>query len=64
MKILPACAMAVILFAAASHASVKTEELTYSEGGTTFKGFLAWDDAISGLASLLENVPWPPEDLS
>ena len=40
--------MAVILLAAASHASVKTEELTYSEGGTTFKGFLAWDDAISG----------------
>jgi dienelactone hydrolase len=48
MKIQSACAMAVILLAAASHASVKTEELTYSEGGTTFKGFLAWDDAISG----------------
>jgi dienelactone hydrolase len=48
MKILPACAMAVILLAAASHASIKTEELTYSEGGTTFKGFLAWEDANSG----------------
>lgn len=48
MKILPACALAVILLAAASHASIKTEELSYSEGGTTFKGFLAWDDSISG----------------
>ena len=48
MKILSACAMAVICLAAASHASVKTQELTYSEGGTTFKGFLAWDDSISG----------------
>jgi dienelactone hydrolase len=48
MKILPACALVVILLAAASHASIKSEELTYTEGGTTFKGFVAWDDAISG----------------
>jgi dienelactone hydrolase len=48
MKILPVCAMAVILSAAASPASIKTQELTYAEGGTNFKGFLAWDDAISG----------------
>jgi dienelactone hydrolase len=48
MKILSAFAMAVIFSVTASHASIKTEELTYSEGGTNFKGFLAWDDAISG----------------
>jgi dienelactone hydrolase len=48
MKILSACAMAFICLVAASHASIKTKELNYSEGGTTFKGFLAWDDSISG----------------
>src|SRR4030095_11028875 len=48
MKILSAFAMAVIFSVTASHASMKTEELTYSEGGTNFKGFLAGDDAISG----------------
>lgn len=48
MKILSACAMAFICLVAASHASMKTKELNYSEGGTTFKGFLAWDDSISG----------------
>ena len=40
--------MAFICLVAASHASIKTKELNYSEGGTTFKGFLAWDDSISG----------------
>ena len=48
MKILSACAMSIICLVAASHASIKTKELTYSEAGTTFKGFLAWDDSISG----------------
>ena len=48
MKILSACAMAFICLVAASHAYMKTKELNYSEGGTTFKGFLAWDDSISG----------------
>jgi dienelactone hydrolase len=48
MKILPVCAIAVIFSAAASSAAIKTQELSYSEGGTNFKGFLAWDDAKSG----------------
>ncbi len=48
MKILLVSAFAVVLLASASHASIKAEEVSYSEGGTTFKGFLAWDDSISG----------------
>ena len=48
MKILPVCAVAVVLLTAPSYAGIKTEEVTYSEGGTTFKGFLAWDDSILG----------------
>jgi dienelactone hydrolase len=48
MKMLVICALAAVLFSLPSKASIKTEELSYSEGGTTLKGFLAWDDAISG----------------
>ena len=48
MKTLVVYALAVVLFSLPSKASIKTEEVSYSEGGTTLKGFLAWDDAISG----------------
>ena len=48
MKTLLSFALLAVVVASASHASIKTEEVTYSEGGKTFKGFLAWDDAISG----------------
>jgi dienelactone hydrolase len=48
MKTLLARAFVAVLLTSASYASIKTQEITYSEGGTTFKGFLAWDDAISG----------------
>jgi dienelactone hydrolase len=34
--------------ALAARAEVKTKEVTYSHGGVTFKGHLAWDDAIKG----------------
>lgn len=48
MKTLLASVLIAVLVAPASRASIKTEEVSYSEGGTTLKGFLAWDDAISG----------------
>jgi dienelactone hydrolase len=48
MKILLVSAFAVVLLASALQGSIKSEEISYSEGGTTFKGFLAWDDSISG----------------
>lgn len=48
MKTLLACALIAVLFASASRASIKTEEVNYSEGDTKLKGFLAWDDAMSG----------------
>ena len=48
MKTLVFCALAAVLFSLPLRASIKTEEVSYSEGGTTLKGFLAWDDAISG----------------
>lgn len=48
MKTLLACALIAVLLASASRASIKTEEVNYSEGGAKLKGFLAWDDAISG----------------
>lgn len=36
-----------MLFASV-HASVKTEEVTYSAGGVNMKGYLAYDDAVKG----------------
>src|SRR5262245_31675753 len=33
---------------AAAQAAVKTKDVTYTHGGMTFKGRLAWDDAASG----------------
>ncbi|HEU4678553.1 MAG TPA: dienelactone hydrolase family protein [Terrimicrobiaceae bacterium] len=48
MKTLFSFALVAAFVASAAHASIKTEEVSYSEGGNTFKGFLAWDEAISG----------------
>jgi dienelactone hydrolase len=48
MKTLLAGALAAVCLASPLRASIKTEVVTYSEGGATLKGFLAWDDAISG----------------
>jgi dienelactone hydrolase len=31
-----------------SHAAIQEEEITYSSGDTTLKGFLAYDDAVAG----------------
>jgi dienelactone hydrolase len=44
----PLSVLATVLLALPLHAAIKTEEVTYSEGGTTLKGFLAWDDANVG----------------
>jgi dienelactone hydrolase len=48
MKSLLVCALAAVFLSPPLKASIETKEVTYSEGGTTLKGFLAWDDAISG----------------
>ncbi|HEY5744415.1 MAG TPA: dienelactone hydrolase family protein [Terrimicrobiaceae bacterium] len=47
MKTLLAGALALTFLAYPLRAAIKTEEVKYSEGGTTLKGFLAWDDATS-----------------
>ena len=47
MKTLLAGAFAAVFFSLSLEASIKTQEVTYSAGDTTMKGFLAWDDAIS-----------------
>ncbi len=48
MKRLLATILALIVCQAAVWAEVKTETLTYKHGDQTFKGFLAWDDAVQG----------------
>src|SRR5436190_24124816 len=42
--------LTVVLGVATStaRAQVKTKTVTYEYGGTTLKGFLAWDDAVQG----------------
>ncbi len=37
-----------VAFASTATAAVKTKEVTYTQGGKTFKGLLAWDDAAQG----------------
>ena len=48
MKTFLASGLAAVFFSCSLKASIKTEEVTYSEGSTQMKGFLAWDDSISG----------------
>ena len=48
MKSLLLCALATVLLSLPLKAAIKTQEVTYSAGDTTMKGFLAWDDSISG----------------
>lgn len=48
MKAPLTCALVTLFLASASQAAIKTAEVTYSEGGTSLKGFLAWDDSITG----------------
>ena len=40
--------LSTILPTAPGSAAVKTEEVTYEQGGTKLQGFVAWDDAASG----------------
>jgi dienelactone hydrolase len=45
------CLLAAVLLAAVAvpaAAAVKTRTITYTYGGVTFKGHLAWDDAVKG----------------
>ena len=48
MKALLIGALAAVFFSLPVKASIATKEVTYSEGSTNMKGFLAWDDSISG----------------
>ncbi|HEY5704109.1 MAG TPA: dienelactone hydrolase family protein [Terrimicrobiaceae bacterium] len=48
MKTLLVWTLAAVFLSSSLNAAIKTKDITYSEGGTTLKGFLAWDDAISG----------------
>jgi len=41
-------AIVLLVSASAAHAEVKTKEITYRQGDTELKGFLAWDDAAKG----------------
>lgn len=43
-----ALCLALISFAAAGQAEVKTKTVDYEYEGTKMKGYLAWDDAVSG----------------
>jgi dienelactone hydrolase len=47
MKTLLAAVALAALLPSSLHASIKTQEVSYSAGGTSMKGFLAWDDATS-----------------
>jgi dienelactone hydrolase len=38
----------LVLSASAAHATVKTKVVNYDYDGTKLKGFLAWDDAVTG----------------
>ena len=42
------CTLCVALAAAASQAELKSEEVTYTDGQTQMKGYLAWDDSTAG----------------
>ena len=36
----------LLLTVSAAFAEVKTKEVSYTAGGTTMKGFVAWDDSV------------------
>lgn len=42
------CALGMVMFAVAAQAEVVGEEVSYRAGGTELKGYLAYDDAVSG----------------
>lgn len=43
-----AAALSLSLLAATAHAAVQGKEVGYSADGVTMKGYLAWDDAVTG----------------
>lgn len=47
-SLLAAAVVLCVLAAGDAQAAVKTKTIEYSEGGTTLKGVLAWDDAATG----------------
>src|SRR5436190_109121 len=48
LKRLLLAAAVVATAAGGARAEVKTKEIRYQHGGVTFKGHLAWDDAVKG----------------
>lgn len=40
--------IAALVFSPLLEAAVKSEPVSYESNGTTLKGFIAWDDSISG----------------
>jgi dienelactone hydrolase len=48
MRQMALAALVVLSTGSIAMAEIKTETVTYTHNGTSLKGFLAWDDAISG----------------
>ncbi len=47
-RMLVGAVASMLLLAGSARAAVKTREITYEQGGTPLKGFLAYDDAVKG----------------
>jgi dienelactone hydrolase len=48
MKMIALATLCILVCAAIGHAAVKTKTISYTYDGTTFKGYLAWDDEVKG----------------
>ncbi len=40
--------LSILSFASVAYAEIQTQEIDYTQNGTTLKGYLAYDDAIKG----------------
>src|SRR5512140_1449436 len=47
-RMLAAAFVSITLLSGGARAAVRTQEITYEQGGTPLKGFLAYDDAVRG----------------
>ena len=48
MRTMIAGALCALAFVASANAAIKEEPITYSDGESTMKGFVVYDDAITG----------------
>ena len=48
MQRMSLAALLILITGGFAMAEIKTETVTYTYDGTTFKGFLAWDDSVTG----------------